>query len=178
MSLSPTTMDPTSLPTDNLYKFVALGCLVAIGAVWYSTNKKGNELGDQKKGVRLEQDKLAVILANIELDSQVSGGKPDGQLLARKRDAEMKALELNTYVRVLNELTDYRVKSSSWALLWIVFLVVGATTGFVFWYRKVQWFQDRVTYDSWREQRAKADMAELELARTKSGQRIINGRSP
>jgi hypothetical protein len=171
-------MDLGSIPTDNLYKFVALGSLLAIGAVWYSANRNSNLLYDRKKEVLAEQAKLMSAMADVQAEMENSEGKPSDALIARKREANLREVELNAYVRALNELTDHRVKSNAKALWGMAVLLVCAVLGFRFWYCKLQWFQDHMTHDAWREQRAKADMAELELTRTKSGQRTVNERSP
>ncbi len=163
-------MDPTSLPTDNLYKFATLGSLLAIGALWYSANKNSNLLYDRKKEVLVEQAKLASSMADVQAEIENSQGKPSDALMAREREANQREVELNAHVRALNELTDHRVNSNAKTLWLMATFFVCAVVGFRFWYCKLQWFQDQMMHDAWREQRAKADTAELKLGRLKSGQ--------
>ena len=132
------------LPTDNLYKFVALSgvALLLVGLV-------ASESG---VATLLKQDALLTV-AIEELNARVSavGSNPEDaaeavqldalrevtalrdQIFEVRRQSELKDLELGAVRRTLR---IYRIAEMSGAVL--------ASVGFILWYRRVQRYQDAI----------------------------------
>ncbi len=161
-------MDPTSLPTDNLYKFWALACLLAMGALWYAMQKKLDRHGSERLKIKLEMVKQAEVWSFINRDRNAPmDRKYADEWLTHEREATIKDVELTRIAGDLDEKKRHLERAKVKTFGWLVVLFIATLVGFIFWYRNVQWFQDEVTLDSWREQKAKADLAIIELAKAK-----------
>jgi hypothetical protein len=153
-------MDPTSLPTDNLYKFLALGSLAAMVFMIYSARKLHSELRMQKRSANLENARHKLLADHLGIALMMST-PPDAE--QRVLEVKVRQLEVEHEQKVLavqSKIVDGALDKTF--ILIFVFLV-SSIVGFTLWYTRFQWFQDQVTHDAWREQRAKTALAEIEL---------------
>src|SRR5689334_5468802 len=119
-------MDPTALPTDNLYKFMAMGSMFGIGFVAYWARKNIYEVAPKQVSAERRGDTDAAKFYKESLDEQM------------------------TRLAIV-----------------AVVLVCAMVVGFVLWYTKYQRYQDEATQYALREQKAKAELAEIELQRAR-----------
>jgi hypothetical protein len=160
-------MDPTSLPTDSLYKFWALGSLLAMGSVLYFARLRSRELHAQKDALELEIKKHNRKVAHLNADTEAGTAS-----IERMREAEIAATEHTHNVDTLKRLIDRTDSSSNWALSGFLLFFVLAVAGFWCWYANAQKYQDEATLYALREQKAKAELAELELSEKRRASKV------
>jgi hypothetical protein len=158
-------MDPTSLPTDNLYKFWTLACLVGILAFWYSSYKSRSSLREKRLGVALEKGKHQTTVRRIAAAKVL--GPLDPEWSKAEHEADLKGVEMDAYDKILDAADLEIRKWTCWSSLAIGVFALGAAIGGYKWYTKVQYFLDESAHEQWLEQRAKASLAELKLEEKK-----------
>jgi ATP-dependent Zn protease len=151
-------MDPTALPTDSLYKFWALGALLAMGSILYFARRRSQELHLQKDALELDIKKHNRRITHLNADADAGTAS-----LERKREAELAAAEHAHKLECLSRVIDQAESSSNWSLFGIVLSFLLAIAGFWFWYINAQRYQDEATRYALREQKARAELAEMEL---------------
>jgi hypothetical protein len=205
-------VDPTSLPTDNLYKFLALSGLALAAFCTWSCQKAWATVHNAADAFRLKAveskgrhslmrtfaDPVAESAAELArraeaLDASYEKGDHDEHGLETEVEALNSEIadavsvlsagtkltsELATKLEVLDkrvELTFGRVSSQVWFYkAGIVAGLAVSACGFALWYVKLQAHLDQMTIDNGIESKAakaKADLAELELAKAHRGRR-------
>jgi hypothetical protein len=156
-----------NLPTDNLYKFVALSGLVLTGAACYFTYSMSGQLNDKHyqyvSAFVATQEKMKLANSNVEMlnsaikntiDAQNGKAVPDGQLAIEIPPKEFKELEIEArrvgselaIENAMHDIEDQRIqeleselKFVKWAGLFATIVGVAMSSiGFFVWYRKVQ----------------------------------------
>jgi hypothetical protein len=142
-------MDPTSLPTDNLYKFLALsGIIIDVAAVHLyfkrraDVNERLDELETQAAGLRvdIEEAKLQLEAAKEEHHTTAAKFYASTQRVAEvSRSHEVQKVKLGVLKRLRREL-----KLLTWVVAFALTIgTVAAAAGFYLWYDRLQKYQDR-----------------------------------
>ncbi|HEX2873079.1 MAG TPA: hypothetical protein VHP33_17575 [Polyangiaceae bacterium] len=163
-------MDPTSLPTDNLYKFIALAGLGVAGFCvwfWWAKVHEHNREADEyvRRGSRLIRQQRQM-RKRLSLPPGAAG--QDDNALARRDELQIDIAELKADKTRLTGNVP-KVEGLGKALVLGAFVSLLVSLGaFITWYEKLQQHLDASVVHGLREQKAKADLAELELKRAKA----------
>lgn len=127
-------LDIPSLPTDSLYKFLALsGVLMAFGSIFFYSKLR---LAIRKKiyDVELEQAENEALISYFERQESHS---PE-RLLELRKNTNKARVSVEEIRSLWKDLKNLRV-------VFYLIIAIGlamAATGFVLWYSKVQVYQD------------------------------------
>lgn len=142
-------MDLTALPTDNLYKFMALaGTLLLVFSVylgftryqkyWERLDELSLELAENEATIRRAEREVAAIEGKHDPSPEAAQALEERKFEARRRH------ELNKSRLAIVERTD---RDRKWALGISIALAVAAVllagSGYYLWYDRLQRFQDR-----------------------------------
>jgi hypothetical protein len=175
-------VDPTSLPTDNLYKFVSLaGLAIAMGATWIhwkQADRFHSRLDTAHRRVARHSAKAVKLQAILRRAADLSAtGKLSDEVEAKRLARRAADLEDELehdgellHVTADANLTEARERGVPFYAVMGAFILGGVMMirGFTLWYTRLQVPLDRATADATREQKAKADLAELELKRARA----------
>src|SRR3954471_9320288 len=87
-------MDPTSLPTDNLYKLWTIAALFAIGAHWYSTYKLRNQQTEELAKAYERNAKHNIRGKHLSREVEAAGENMSDDLRRRLQESNIEADEL------------------------------------------------------------------------------------
>ncbi len=139
-----------NLPTDNLYKFVALaGLSIVVLSVVLPTAQQ-NATGDKIDQYTIDLAVLAVEVKNLkeELEIAVAQPRPSAhdQRLLRQRQLELDARVATITVRtaILKRLVEKQGEVLGWMAVGLLTGLVLAVIGFSLWYARVQRYQDQL----------------------------------
>jgi hypothetical protein len=160
-------MDPTSLPTDNLYKFLALGSLLSLGFFWYSVSKRLSAIRDRRHilRIRFEANHLSITHLGEQHSQAYEAKAPDKAAEIRVKFGEqmVESKRIEFEETRLAELAKEAENLAKAFRVIVPFLVTTMLLGFGLWYFRSQRYQDEGTLLTLREQRAKTESAELQL---------------
>ena len=138
---------PPNLPTDNLYKFMALAgvSIVVLSTVLFSIQLSA--MSEKTDQLTLEIASLEAETKNLEADVDRAERAPtrDTQLL-RQRHSELavQMAVMGARNAVLRRVTANTGRSQTLMVIgWLVGMLIAAV-GFVLWYTRVQTFQDQI----------------------------------
>jgi len=164
-------VDIPGLPTDNLYKFLALSGLLSAGFIWWGVTKRWEALVERAYGFNTKVRERNIQLQHLVIDSRIMTPETEGILKERIRKNatdeqadEVLGMHLQDAIDRLKKLSVHGLGVMAFALLMSVF-------GFFAWYLRVQRYQDEQTIDAAREQRARADLVEVELSKAQRSSR-------
>jgi hypothetical protein len=127
-------MNVPNLPTDNLYKFIAISgvtlcisCLALNTFAYQNFSERRVELLGQLQSIKSDQDEINVSVETLDISKK--------QIDAVKTKLESAGNE----VRALREPFD---KSTRWYNAGAIIGFLGAIFGFVLWYFRVQKYED------------------------------------
>lgn len=143
-------MDFTTLPTDNLYKFLALtGVLIAALSVFVPYTLIGDAIREQTEiygGQEIAQIELKYIEDELKEALEKNKGElpSEERLRLRKelRDAKIEGEKAITRFNHFSYLRQRALDIRRHALIGFWFGVALASTGFVLWYTRLQRYQD------------------------------------
>ena len=133
------------LPTDNLYKFMALaGLLIAISiqAMTIGLFERDRERLD---GVTLELAGIQSDIRALEEDAGASGLTPDTAGLRRAHDIQRANAIVGAKLEVSRRLTSRLKGVVLYGSIATALALVLSFLGFVLWYERLQRYQDRIT---------------------------------
>jgi hypothetical protein len=139
----------SNLPTDNLYKFMALAGLAIFVFMIYFSFMRGIELREKMNEILLERSILKVEITQSERiltrlkENQNPTVEEFKDLIKIYSDIERRSAILEEKTSILNQLMDY----TDWlynirAILFIVSLFL-TVLGFLLWYYRIQRYQDK-----------------------------------
>jgi hypothetical protein len=141
-------MSLPSIPTDNLYKFMALTGVFMVVTMSVMLIFRLDQIAQQNTEVSLGKEALMYHTAQFQsqLDQAKKSGDPE---LQKKFDEGYKPLiEESLRLRQKSDFADLSVASTKrlLSILPTVFIsgVLLATAGFVLWYLRLQRYQDRI----------------------------------
>lgn len=154
-----------NLPTDNLYKFVFVGCLFLIGLIVYGRIKKEDLLTESYDKYFIENIKQDLQYKSLQeeyksINNEIDYWKAEGgNNYLRKRDslrslirpysAKLKVFEENDKIlsknlQIICEKKKEFEKEKFWSNCYIAIIGAIATASGFFWYFKLQILQDKI----------------------------------
>jgi hypothetical protein len=155
-------MNLPNLPTDSLYKYMAIGGMIftIFGFYFYfiKIHESALPIADLKKNVEMEAIKMNSLLHQSEILKQSindAGKNTSGKLISiylaemnqiQEKDTalQLARTEIDRELYLINDLEDQKGFARLIALLSSTFGTLLMIFGFIFWYTKIQIYQDEI----------------------------------
>lgn len=139
-----------------------------MGVVWLGITRKMDRLIERKAALAAEKARLNLAIGHVAADGAAANEEEFKARTGASRELALKEAELTKAIEAYTYFEKAGERLATKTLFVIVFLFAVTVSGFTLWYTRVQVHLDRQVIDTAREQKAKADMAELELQQAKA----------